>query len=100
MPMLEVASTAHVEPLIVPLNTAPLSGPFQVTLGASACAANGRPAERASETAALRRRTLLGNLGLLFIGYFSLVASTTTGCRAIYDMNLPWSRSHARKRNQ
>src|SRR5712664_1893303 len=67
MPMLEVASTAQVEPLIVPLSTPPLSGAFQVTLGASACAPNGRPADSASETAALTRRTLLGNCGTDFI---------------------------------
>src|ERR1700682_5250177 len=72
MPILEVASTAQVEPLIVPWSAAPLRGACQVTLGASARAANGRPAERASETAALRRRTLLGNFRLGFIGAPSL----------------------------
>src|SRR5258705_1260289 len=62
MPTVEVASTAQVEPLIVPLRVAPLSGDLQVTVGASAFAAKATPESSARDTSALIRRTLPGNL--------------------------------------
>jgi hypothetical protein len=44
VPMLEDALTLQAEPLIVPRSAAPLRGACQVTVGASARAAKGKPA--------------------------------------------------------